>query len=280
MADLPSNGKTAGPEGQQSKLSDEAKQRILSSFASEYAQTEGSRPVNLDELWDKEASVRSIVATVTGHVEDLLSGAYAEYGFDPDWDDDLWGDDSESDEPYGLPADLKTFTFVGWSGSGKTTFLLKVVSELESRGIEVGVIKHHGHRSVDGSVSSLDVPGKDSSRYAEAGSKCVVVASATEYMVHRTLDHPRTLLELANEIAPQCDIIIAEGFKSEPLNPIEFCRKEASEDPVLDPSILTALVTNSEKMIESTGPYGTPVFGIDDVEDMCDFLCSQIGLEF
>ena len=32
---------------------------------------------------------------------------------------------------------------VAWSNSGKTTLFEKVVSELESRGIKVGVIKHH-----------------------------------------------------------------------------------------------------------------------------------------
>ncbi|MCG8401805.1 MAG: molybdopterin-guanine dinucleotide biosynthesis protein MobB, partial [Firmicutes bacterium] len=32
---------------------------------------------------------------------------------------------------------------VGWSGTGKTTFLEKLVTRLKERGYRVGFIKHH-----------------------------------------------------------------------------------------------------------------------------------------
>ena len=169
---------------------------------------------------------------------------------------------------------LRTFTFVGWSGAGKTTFLERVVAELSARGLRVGVIKHHGHAS----PSSLDVEGKDSWRYAQAGARAVAVSSATEYQVHRAVERERSLDELVAEVGPGCDIVIAEGFRTEPVNPIEFSRAAVSEEPILDPRKLVAAVTDSERLSEAAAVEGVPVFGLDEPEALADFLCLEIGM--
>ncbi len=49
---------------------------------------------------------------------------------------------------------LPIVAIVGRSGSGKATFLEKLIAESKARGWRVGVIKHHGH------TTSLDQPGK------------------------------------------------------------------------------------------------------------------------
>jgi len=63
-------------------------------------------------------------------------------------------------------------SFVGNSGAGKTTLLEKVVRELKGRGYKVAVIKHSHHDF------QIDQEGKDSWRFAQAGSDCVVISSA------------------------------------------------------------------------------------------------------
>ncbi|MGI6218199.1 MAG: molybdopterin-guanine dinucleotide biosynthesis protein B [Coriobacteriales bacterium] len=197
--------------------------------------------------------------------------------------DDAWKDGSDEDEMAGyeealldeglLEADRKVFTFFGWSGCGKTTFLEKVVSLLADRGLAIGVVKHHGH------PSPIDQPGKDSDRYSNAGAEVVAVSSSVEYAIYRRPEEERTLIELVDEIGDECDIVIAEGFREQAINPIEFCRAAHNETPIFDPSLLFAMVTDSEKMRKAAEENGIPVFGLEDFESMADFLCEQIGWE-
>ena len=63
-------------------------------------------------------------------------------------------------------------TIIGKSGCGKTTLMEKLVVELKSRNYKLATIKHHSHRGFD-----IDKPGKDSWRFAQAGSDHVVIAS-------------------------------------------------------------------------------------------------------
>lgn len=56
---------------------------------------------------------------------------------------------------------VPVITVTGWSNSGKTTFVTRVVGLLTDMGVRVGVIKHHGHKT-----GGVDVEGKDSWKYA------------------------------------------------------------------------------------------------------------------
>jgi len=62
-------------------------------------------------------------------------------------------------------------SFVGKSDVGKTTVLEKVVRELKKRGYRVAVVKHDIHGF------EIDRPGKDTWRFAQAGSDVVVISS-------------------------------------------------------------------------------------------------------
>ncbi|OGO19675.1 MAG: molybdopterin-guanine dinucleotide biosynthesis protein B, partial [Chloroflexi bacterium RBG_16_50_9] len=66
---------------------------------------------------------------------------------------------------------IPVVAFAGKSGVGKTTLLEKVVRELKIRGLRVAVIKH-SHHDIE-----IDQPGKDSWRFARAGSDVVAISS-------------------------------------------------------------------------------------------------------
>ncbi|CAN0549460.1 unnamed protein product, partial [Laminaria digitata] len=59
----------------------------------------------------------------------------------------------------------------GWSGSGKTALIVRLIPELASRGYRVATVKH-AHHAFD-----IDTPGKDSYQHREAGAVEVVVSS-------------------------------------------------------------------------------------------------------
>ena len=165
----------------------------------------------------------------------------------------------------------KVFTVTGWSGSGKTTFCERLVAELSSRGMRVGVIKHHGH------PTPTDADGSDSSRYAHAGARCVALSSPVECVVRRFPERERTLEELASEISGECDIVIAEGFKHQAIRPVELCRAAHNEEPVLGADSLFAMITDSPARAAEGSRAGVPVLALDDVAGMADIMCAELG---
>lgn len=67
------------------------------------------------------------------------------------------------------------------SGTGKTMFIERVTLRLTLRGLKVGVIKSDAHEF------NLDVKGKDSYRFQEAGAQSVAVVSKSGwFLVNRT----------------------------------------------------------------------------------------------
>ncbi len=58
-----------------------------------------------------------------------------------------------------------------WSGTGKTTLLVRVLPLLRARGLRVGLVKYT-HHDVD-----VDTPGKDSYELRVAGASPVLLAS-------------------------------------------------------------------------------------------------------
>ena len=72
------------------------------------------------------------------------------------------------------------------SGTGKTTFIERLTARLTLRGLKVGVVKSDAHNF------NLDMSGKDSFRFQEAGAKVVAVVSKTGwFLVNRTSEHAR-----------------------------------------------------------------------------------------
>lgn len=47
-------------------------------------------------------------------------------------------------------------SFVGRSGSGKTTVIERLITEMTARGYRIAVVKHHAH------TTPIDSPRKDS----------------------------------------------------------------------------------------------------------------------
>jgi molybdopterin-guanine dinucleotide biosynthesis protein B len=124
---------------------------------------------------------------------------------------------------------MKVIGLAGWSGAGKTTLLSRVIPHLRELGLRVSVIKH-AHHSFD-----VDVPGKDSWVHRQSGATEVLVSSNRRWALMRELrgaSEPR-LPELLGKMAA-VDLVVVEGFKSEPHRKIEVHRA-ANGKPLLFP---------------------------------------------
>jgi molybdopterin-guanine dinucleotide biosynthesis adapter protein len=124
---------------------------------------------------------------------------------------------------------MKVIGLAGWSGAGKTTLLSRVIPHFIGQGLRVSVIKH-AHHSFD-----VDVPGKDSWVHRQSGATEVLVSSGKRWaLMHelRGAAEPR-LPDLLLKMSP-VDLVIVEGFKSEPHRKIEVYRA-ANGKPLLFP---------------------------------------------
>lgn len=162
--------------------------------------------------------------------------------------------------------EVPVISFIGWSGSGKTTFLEKVIAELTAEGISVGTIKHHGHDT------DIDVPGKDSWRHARAGASPVIVSSPTQYSLIRKVERERTLAELATEAAPYCDVLLTEGYREQASFVIEFSRKGHNDTLISNPALLRALISDNPELRAIATDAALPVFDLDDVKKVTEFI--------
>lgn len=140
--------------------------------------------------------------------------------------------------------------FSGFSGSGKTTIMEKVVKELSGRGWKVAAIKHTHHKI------ELDKKGKDTMRMRVAGANDVCIISKRGYF-HFSKRTP-SLTEMG-KVFRDADIVMAEGFKGSGLNTIEVCDF---------PSITGAVAIVSDRAIETNAP----LFRRNDYLGIADFI--------
>jgi molybdopterin-guanine dinucleotide biosynthesis protein B len=150
---------------------------------------------------------------------------------------------------------MKVIGLAGWSGAGKTTLLSRLVPHFHESGLRVSVIKH-AHHSFD-----IDVPGKDSWVHRQSGATEVLVSSGKRWaLMHelRGAAEPR-LPDLLSKLSP-VDLVVVEGFKSEPHRKIEVHR-EANGKPLLfpdDPAISGIATDAAVKTL-------LPVAHLDDI---------------
>ena len=82
---------------------------------------------------------------------------------------------------------------VGFSGSGKTTVTVGLVSILNHQGLLVGTIKHDVHGF------EFDQPGKDSWRHKQGGAERTIVTSPRQIAMVMDVEHdhhPQELMHL------------------------------------------------------------------------------------
>lgn len=155
-------------------------------------------------------------------------------------------------------------SFVGYSNSGKTTFLEKVIGQLKKRGYRIGVIKHDGHDF------EMDHVGTDTWRHRQAGADVICIASAHQIAIVETPPTPPTL----DDIIPlfhHVDLILTEGFKNEEKPQIEVNRQ--GENYLGQKENTIALVSNV--MVYDAIPH----FDLEDAIGVADFIENRIGSE-
>lgn len=151
----------------------------------------------------------------------------------------------------------------GRSGTGKTTFMEKLIQEFVGRGYKVGAVKSDAHGF------EIDVPGKDSWRFTQAGAKITTIIGPNKFALVEKTGEKKDLDEVV-ALMQGVDLILVEGYKTAEKPRIEIVRAEKSREVVSSPEYLLAVVTDVPDLAVSV-----PKFSLDDYPGVADFVISK-----
>jgi molybdopterin-guanine dinucleotide biosynthesis protein B len=163
---------------------------------------------------------------------------------------------------------IKAIGFIGYSNTGKTTLIEKLIPIFRARGLAVSAIKnaHHGF--------DMDRPGKDSYRYREAGAGQVLIATGQRWaLLTETPQAPATLDDLLAQLAP-CDLVIIEGFKSEGRIPRIEVRRTANTEPPLFPHDPNVIAVAADHAVDTR----LPVLDLNNAANIAAFVVDHLRL--
>jgi molybdopterin-guanine dinucleotide biosynthesis adapter protein len=163
---------------------------------------------------------------------------------------------------------MKAIGFIGYSNTGKTTLIEKLIPLFRARGLSVSAIKnaHHGF--------DMDRPGKDSYRYREAGAGQVLIATGQRWaLLTETPAQPAPLESLLAELAP-CDLVIIEGFKSEGQIPRIEVRRTTNAEPPLFPHDPNVVAVAADHAVDTR----LPVLDLNDPATIVTFVTAHLDL--
>ena len=152
----------------------------------------------------------------------------------------------------------KLMGFSGYSGSGKTALIEKLIVNMKARGLQIAVIKHDVH-GLD-----IDREGKDSKRFTDAGADVTIVSSPGKTAMIE--QRPQTLFDNI-AMARDVDLILVEGYKDAPIPQIGICRKETGQGLPYPPEHYLAVVTD-----ENSPAGSVPAFPPEAVDAITDFI--------
>ena len=162
---------------------------------------------------------------------------------------------------------MKVVGFAGYSGSGKTHLVERLIPALKLRGLRVSVVKHAHHKF------DIDHPGKDTWRHREAGAFEVIVASDRRLALMREFEQPAQLSvhHLLAELYDGVDWVLVEGFKGSNLLKVEVWRPDAGKPALYpDDDFIVAIATDGADRL----PQATlrPVLDLNDADAVAQWL--------
>ena len=147
---------------------------------------------------------------------------------------------------------IPVISVVGYANSGKTTVLVKIISELKRRGYRGDF--------------DIDHEGKDTYRHMEAGADTTVLASPNKFAIISKVKQEKTLDELIGYIK-DVDIIITEGYKREDKPKIEVFRQANNKERIKGIEDQLISVISDSEITDAV-----PSFSFTDIKEIVDFI--------
>lgn len=160
-----------------------------------------------------------------------------------------------------LPGNV--ISLVGPSGSGKTELLCRLVRWLTARGYQVGVLKHSHH--------SRPAVTPAAAACRQAGVRLFARPAPGAVEIYGFFDGEPEPGPLLARLAAQVDLLLVEGYKSQPL-PKLLMTGSGLEEVLPEPSGIVAFISRERREM------GRPVFHPDDIDGLGRLIVGYLGL--
>jgi len=158
-------------------------------------------------------------------------------------------------------------SIVGRSESGKTMLVEQLIGEFKRRGFKIAALKHSHCGDIE-----VDQPGKDTWKFAQAGSDAVCISSPRKLAFIKKSNHDLRVEEVLPIIGHEFDLVLVEGFKKSKLPKIEVHRQELGDDLLCSPEELSAIVTDGPLDSPLADNYKLPIISWADTAAIADFI--------
>ncbi len=157
-------------------------------------------------------------------------------------------------------------SILGWSGSGKTSFVEAAIAECRRRGISAAAIKKSHN------VPDLPPDSKDSSRFRRAGAEPSIYLSGNEMLA--LMAAPARLDEKSiAALCPSASIIFCEGLEVAGARLVLMAGDESDESALKRKlSEIDIIVARNAIMLELAGERGVTSFKAEDIGLLVDYL--------
>jgi len=159
---------------------------------------------------------------------------------------------------------MKALAVIGYHHTGKTTLVCTLIKQLTALGYSVASVK-----DIHAEGFRVDVPGKNTAKHAEAGSKMVFAKGLQD----SGLLFPRSIS--LKEMLPylSADFLIIEGMKEAPVPKLVCAETTPQWDELIDETTigLSGMLADSHKSYK-----GLPVFCLQhNLQELTDLVISK-----
>lgn len=159
---------------------------------------------------------------------------------------------------------IPVISFAGYSNSGKTTLLKALIPLFKAHGLRIAVLKHDTHNF------EIDHQGRDTWEYANAGADIIAISSPEKVAYIESRETELSVWTLIDSVE-NADIILIEGYKSEPLPKIEVRRRSF---PALPPECHDTTIA---MVCDTPVQASVPVFRFSQISPLCEFILHFIN---
>lgn len=152
----------------------------------------------------------------------------------------------------------------GFSGSGKTRLLARLIPALARRGVATAIVKHTRH------PHAFDRPGKDTDVLRRAGAAAAAI-DGPGGMAY--FGPPAGGLRALVSFLPPVDLVLAEGWKDAPVPRIEVHRRRIARPFLCAGDLRVFAVVTDEPP-----PRRVHAFGHGEVDALAALVCARFGL--
>ena len=163
----------------------------------------------------------------------------------------------------------KVFGIVGWSGSGKTELVTRLIKYFCKKRILVSSIKHTHHKF------DIDKEGKDSFKHIQSGSNEVVLYNENKWaLISKFQNKKYDIEDIIAKFDKKTQLILIEGLKYSKLPKIEVFRSSLNKSFIFqDDKFIKGVV--SDKEIKN---LKLPRFNFKDIDKIGEFIINYLKL--